>query len=133
MPYDLSFLRVHETKLGSALSPSGVVDGMDAVVQKIVKSLLSNPGEYQSNPAYGAGLSAALTPVAGQRLDEARQVVSRALQAVREDLRFPASEDQTLQRLALVDLVYDKDQTAWVITLEVETPAGTARFTTAVG
>ena len=134
MAYDLKFLESVNGLLSGTTWPNpDFVEGTYALIQRIHKCLLTNPGEDQFDPGYGSGLRRDILGIAGQQLERARSVVIASLQKVKGDLTDPTLIDpaERLVDLQLTKMEYDPLMTAWHIHVDVVTDAGT--FPLAVG
>lgn len=98
-------------------------DGEFSLAQKILKTLLTAPGDAEADPDYGADLRGSVRGIAGQEVNRAKQAVTTALQKCVDDLRVdpPDDPDQRLVALRLVDLAYEAADTSWRASVEVET------------
>jgi len=126
MANDLKFIESQNGLLSGSTWPNpDFVDGTYALVQRITKCLLTNPGEDVFDPGYGSGLRNDIRGIAGQEIEKASQVVMGALKRVVENLSNPNLEDpaERLTGLQLLKLEYDPIQTAWSLDVEVSTEA----------
>lgn len=107
-------------------NPSGI-SGEYNLVQRIYKSLLTDPGDDQFDPAWGSGLSAGLRGIPGQQLQAATKAVTTALTKCEADIKaaLGASTDpnERLQRLHLDSLEFDFTLASWRASVTVETDA----------
>lgn len=124
---------------GGVLIPStwpspDTVSGEYALVQRIVKNLLTVPGEDAFDPAWGSGLSDALLGIPGQDTTSATRAASRSIQKCASDLMSsqPADPAGRLTNLRLVEVVYDMDSTSWVLSVQVATEERTFTIDTGV-
>jgi len=134
MAYDLKILESVNGLLSGTTWPNpDFVEGTYALVQRIHKCLLTNPGEDQFDPGYGSGLRRDIQGIAGQEIEKAKSVVIAALQKVKGDLNDPTLKDpaERLLDLRLTSLDYDQLSTGWNVHVEVQTDVGT--FPLAVG
>ena len=133
MPVDLKFVEpVGPTRtLRPQIWPAPArADGEFSLAQKILKCLLTAPGESEADPDFGADLKGAVAGLAGQEVNRAKQAVESALRKCLDDLRVdpPDDLDQRLVDLRLVSLVYVAADTSWRASVEVETEASILTF-----
>lgn len=130
MALDLRILDVdpQTRSLTSIVWPApAFVEGVYALVQRIVMCLHTAPGDDEQDPDFGADIRGAIRGLAGQQLEEARSAVGAALRKCVDDLSAEPSSDpaQRLRDLRLASLVFSTDALEWLASVEVETDANT--------
>jgi hypothetical protein len=120
MAIDLKFVDTVNNTLTAGIWPyPDKVDGEYSLVQKVVKSLLTEPGYDQFDPGFGAGLKSAMLGIPGQDLQAARQAAAIAAQKVLQDL---AGTPELLD-LRVEGVTFNVDTLAWEVEMVVATQA----------
>ena len=134
MPRDLKVVEPREGLLFAFTWPRPfAVEGVENLVQRIVKNLHTAPGEDEFDPDWGSDLRGLIQGIPGQDLEGARHAVSSALRKCETDLSEDQPDDpaQRLVGFTLDDLAYDPDTTSWRARVIVETEE--TRFAVSVG
>lgn len=125
MAYDVKILDLAAdgSMIAATWPHPDIVEGEYALVQRIVKNLLTELGEDQFDPDWGSGIASALLGLAGQQQEQAEQASTSALQKCQRDLLSsqPADPAGRLVSLRLRSITYDITSTSWVLEVDVET------------
>lgn len=106
-------------------------EGIDSLVQIIVKAMKTTPGRDLLSPDYGMGLKYLLPPAASSIEEEkTKSQVGKGLLKIDEDIKKNQTDssltpDQKLQTLDLLDVTFDQTQGLWDITVQVTSVSGT--------
>lgn len=128
MALDLKYIEsVNGVLSGSTWPRPDYTEGLYSLVQKIVKCLLTNPGDDAFDPNFGSGLRKQIIGLTGQDTDRAKQVLSGALQKVKTDLIDPSVVDPAEQivDLQVRSMQYDPVGTSWNAEVDLVTAATT--------
>lgn len=137
MPLDLKIVQLGTSgNLEGGTWPNpDFVSGEYNLIQRIVKNLLTTPGEDMFDPDWGSGLRKRIQGIAGQEISKASAAVTGALKKCVEDIQHSIVSDdpaEILQDLRLETLEYDLTRAAWVSTVSVITNANQTLFSLAV-
>jgi hypothetical protein len=122
MPEDAKVITlVNDRIIGATWPNPDLVSGTYNLVQRIYMNLLTEPGDVDDDPEWGAGVSSALRAVPGQQVERARQVASAVLTKCRLDLQSNNSSDpaERLVDLRLESVEHDAINSAWLLTATV--------------
>jgi hypothetical protein len=108
------------------------VTGLASLVQIIVKTLLTTPGQDVFEPAYGGGLASILGPTASPgKVSSATADVGFSVMKTMQDIIDEQNKSidtltasARLRALHLNKFEYDVDQGLWVVDILVESEAG---------
>jgi hypothetical protein len=131
---DLKVIAIVDDQLFPSTWPNpAFVESTYNLVQRIYMCLVTQPGDVEDDPAYGAGLRGALLGIPGQQVDRARAAVSAVLQKCKADLQGNLSSDpsEQLVDLRLESLEYDIDVTAWRVGVTIVSGAAQTTLTVA--
>lgn len=138
MPRDLKIIepigtdRVLKLKIGTV---PAAADGQFSLVQKIVKNLLTEPGDDEFEPDLGGGLRGSLAGIQGSEVARATQAAAGALRKCLEDIQSDQGPDpkQRLLDLRVSRLTFSAAETLWTLVVEVVTEAGTFAMPVSTG
>ncbi len=122
MPLDMKVLALQGNRLVASSWPNPAeVSGTYNLIQHIYKNLLTEPGEVEDDPEFGAGLRSALLPIPGQLVDQAKHAAAAVLAKCKKDLQSSFSSDpaERLADLRLVSIEFATDIAAWVLAVTV--------------
>lgn len=111
------------------------VESTYLLISEIVKCLFSSPGEDKFDPTYGSGLRPQIIGLTGKDTDQVKQIVGSCLQKVKSDLTSGIPSDdpsEVLTDLQLMDLIFNPNDTSWLIRVNVITPVGFQPITVGV-
>lgn len=106
--------------------------GLDNLVQLVVKAIKTTPGRDLFAPERGMGLKGLLPPVPAQIEDQAaRAEVAKGLLKISEEIKSDQSDpnlkpEEKLESLELLDVSFDVTQGLWDIRVQVISAAGTS-------
>jgi hypothetical protein len=97
------------------------VDGDYSLVQRLFKCLMTDPGDDEADPDWGAGLMTRLLGIPGNDLSAASEAVGSALRKAEDDLRgsFPV-----LLSLTARSISFDVGATEWLVDVLLTTTTG---------
>jgi len=124
MPRDLKVVEPREGLLFAFTWPRPfAVEGIENLVQRIVKNFHTAPGDDEFDPTWGSDLRGHIHGIPGQEDQRARNAVDTALRKCENDISSEPVDDpaQRLISLSLEDLVYDPGNTSWRARVFVET------------
>lgn len=100
-----------------------VTSGEYALIQRLIKNLLTTRGEDQFDPAWGSSLAQNMQGIPGQHVGEARRAASASLTQCYRDLSSSQPDDPAgrIVGLRLDDVSYDEVSTSWVLSVTVAT------------
>jgi phage baseplate assembly protein W len=108
-----------------------VASGVDSLVQIISKAIKTTPGRDIFNPTYGMGIKE-LLPSSSARIEEqrAKSQVGKGLMKIEEEIKtnqesLSLTASQKLEKLELVDLIFDPQNSLWDVTIRVTSSTGT--------
>jgi hypothetical protein len=133
MPLDLKVLTLlGEGRLVGATWPRpDFVESGYNLLQRIYMNLVTEPGDVEDDPEWGAGIRSAMLGIPGQQIERARQVAAAVLTKCKLDLQQSLSSDpaERLVDLRLEDVEYSTDIVSWFVTATVvsETSVTTLR------
>ena len=106
--------------------------GIDSLVQILVKAIKTTPGRDVFAPDYGMGIKYLLPPAsAAVEEQKAKSQVGKGLMKIEEEIKtnqesLPLTPDQKLDKLELVDVIFNADQGLWDVSVQVTSVSGTS-------
>jgi len=105
-------------------------EGIDSLVQMVVKAIKTSPGRDLFAPDYGMGIKSLLPPNA-MAIEEqkAKSQVGKGLLKIDEDIKTNQADanltaDQKLKSLGLIDVTFDAEQGLWDVSVQVTSVSG---------
>jgi hypothetical protein len=129
MPYDLKIVQLgtQGTIVGGTWPNPDFVEGEYNLVQRIVKNLMTNPGEDLFDPDWGSGIRSRLLGIPGNEVARAQNEASIAIVKCRQDVQeaMGGSNDpaEKLLDLRLSSIEYDQSRAAWSCIVVMTTEA----------
>ena len=105
--------------------------GTPALVQRIIKTLLTDQGSDRFEPEFGGGLRKALPSTYDDRqINSVKMGVTAAILVTEkliksEDATVKSNPDEQLDQLHLRDLTFDPSRSSWVVDISLRSKAGT--------
>ena len=128
---DLKFIETDGLRLGGGIWPqTDSAAGQYSLIQRIVKCMLTEPGQDIFDPEYGGGLRSSIKGIPGQEIERARTAVATVLSRVLVCTRLPTDDPtEQLIDLRLRSLVFDETVLQWVAEVDVVTAANQTTIT----